>query len=62
VKHQVANTIKQSVLGGNKLEFHRSRFLVASSSDTFDTRGCHEDATRKLPPWNLRYTGCRDQY
>ena len=56
------------------LEFHGSSFLVASSwhsrrrarharfpTDTSATssRGCHEDATRKLLPWNLSYTGQR---
>jgi len=27
-----------------------SRHMLATS-----TRGCHEDATRRLPPWNLSY-------
>jgi len=39
----------------HKLKFHGSSFprtvLVASS------RGCHEDATRKIVPWNLSCTG-----
>jgi len=34
-----------------KLESHRTSFLVAS------LRGCHEDATRKLAPWNFSFSG-----
>ena len=50
----------------DKLKFHGSSFLVHSilvrharfPRDMLATssRGCHEDATRKLLPWNLSYS------